>query len=184
MEYKKSCDPTEIKLIEACIRQDRKAQRELYERFAPRMYSLCLRYISDRDKAKDVLQDGFITLFAKIDTYNGEGSFEGWVRKIFVNTALMDLRKNDVLKGSAEIEEFQVKGPTVENILDKLQAKDIYRLISTMPQGFRTVFNLYVVDGYSHQEIAERLGISEGSSRSQLSRGRVWLQEKINKLEK
>jgi len=140
--------------------------------------------VRDRDVAKDVLQDGFITIFDKIGTYKGDGSFEGWMRRIFINTALMYVRKNDVLKYSEDIDTTPIKEAEIgsSDIVASLDSKTIMRVITQMPDGFRAVFNLYVFEGYSHQEIAKELNITEGSSRSQLSRGRVWLQEKIKKL--
>ncbi|MFA5325370.1 MAG: sigma-70 family RNA polymerase sigma factor [Bacteroidales bacterium] len=173
----------ERELIDGCVNGERNAQRRLYEKFSPRMLAVCIRYVGDRETAKDVLQDAFITLFNKIGTYKGDGSFEGWVRKIFVNTALMHIRKNDVLKFSEEIEAVNGNDLVDSNILEKLESKDIMKLISEMPYGFRTVFNLYIFEGYSHQEIAKALNISEGSSRSQLSRSRVWLRDKIKSRE-
>lgn len=175
---------SEKELIEGCIRQDRRAQRELYEKYSARMFPVCVRYVGDRDKAKDVMQEGFITLFTKIESYSGEGSFEGWIRKIFVNTALMQLRKNDVLNNSSDIADIQ-GGVSIDiDMIETLDGKEVVRLISNMPVGFRTVFNLYVIEGFSHQEISGKLNISEGASRSQLSRARVWLQERILKMEK
>jgi RNA polymerase sigma-70 factor (ECF subfamily) len=140
--------------------------------------------MKDREVAKDVLQDGFVTLFDKISTYKNEGSFEGWARKIFVNTALMQLRRNDALKFSDNIEDSQAMQMVQSNTLEKIGADEIYRLVSSMPDGFRTVFNLYVIEGYSHDEIADMLSITVGGSRSQLSRARAWLQSKIKTNEK
>ena len=166
-------------LIEGCRRHDPRAQRGLYDLLAPSMLSLCQRYMKDKEVAKDVLQDGFVTLFEKLSTYKNEGAFEGWARKIFVNTALMQLRRNDALKFSDNIEDSQAMQMTHSNTLEKIGADEIFRLVSSMPDGFRTVFNLYVIEGYSHDEIAKMLSITEGGSRSQLSRARAWLQSKI-----
>ena len=135
--------------------------------------------MKDPEVAKDVLQDGFVTLFEKISTYKNEGAFEGWARKLFVNTALMQLRRNDALKFSDNIEDSQAMQMTHSNTLEQISADEIMRLVSSMPDGFRTVFNLYVIEGYSHDEIAKMLSITEGGSRSQLSRARAWLQNKI-----
>lgn len=179
LDYTKEAD-----LVRDCLRNDRKAQRILYERYSSRMFSVCYRYIGDRDGALDVLQDGFVTVFGKLGSYSGEGSFEGWMRKIFVNQSLMQLRKNDVLKDADDITEMKTNVPFEDNILDGLQSEDLFRLISSMPAGFRTVFNLSVIEGFSHQEIAQRLGIAEGASRSQLSRARGWLKEHLALLEK
>ena len=129
--------------------------------------------------AQDVMQDGFVTLFEKLSTYKNEGAFEGWARKIFVNTALMQLRRNDALKFSDNIEDSQAMQMVQSNTLEKIGADEIHKLVSSMPDGFRTVFNLYVIEGYSHDEIAKMLSITEGGSRSQLSRARAWLQSKI-----
>lgn len=173
-------------LVARCVRNDRRAQRKLYEKYASRFFPLCVRYVSSREEAKDVLQDGFIMLFDKLHTYKGEGSFDGWMRKIFVNTALMAIRKNDVLKYSEEIETVPINTMGYDNydVIDTLDSKQIMDIIQEMPDGFRTVFNLFIFEGYSHIEISQALGITEGSSRSQLSRARLWLQDRINKLTK
>lgn len=174
----------EKELIEGCRKNDARAQRRLYELFAPTMLAVCIRYTGSRENAKDVLQEGFLTVFDKIGTYKGQGSFEGWMRRVFANQSLMYIRRNDALKYADEIESVPESGLGLDSDdpLGKLNAKELLDLISAMPAGFRSVFNLYVLEGYSHQEIAEALGITEGSSRSQLSRGRVWLQERIKKL--
>ncbi|MFA6334822.1 MAG: sigma-70 family RNA polymerase sigma factor [Bacteroidales bacterium] len=169
----------EIELVEACVKQDQRAQRVLYELYSPRMLTLCIRYVGEREKAKDILHDGFITVFEKIGSYNASGSFEGWLRRIFVNTALMSLRKGDVLKYSEEL--TSVDREIVEDGagIGQISSKELLKLISSMPAGFRTVFNMFAIEGYSHQEIAREMKISEGSSRSQLSRARDWLQERL-----
>ena len=147
------------------------------------MFPICIRYIGDRDLAADVLQDGFITLFEKLNTYKGEGSFEGWARRIFVTTALMNLRKKDALKMSDELDTARgIKAETVSQI-QNISYKELMKLIMSLPPGFRTVFNMYSIEGYSHKEIAETLGISETTSRTQLSRARIWLQNKIDEIE-
>ena len=147
------------------------------------MFPICIRYIGDRAAAEDVLQDGFITLFEKIGSYKGEGSFEGWARRIFVTTALMALRKKDALKMSDELDSAKgMKAETVSQV-QNIGYKELMKLIMTLPPGFRTVFNLYSIEGYSHKEIGEMLGISETTSRTQLNRARLWLQKKIKELE-
>lgn len=166
-------------LIQAGLRGERNAQRAIYDSLAPKMMSVCLRYMGDRETALDILQEGFVTLFKRLDTYSGEGSFEGWARKIFVNTALMSLRKNDALKGSSDIDEMWNISAREESAVDKIAYNELMALVTSLPPGFRTVFNLYVVEGMSHKEIAESLGISEVTSRSQLQRARVLLQKKI-----
>lgn len=169
----------DIQLIESCKKGNRAAQKALYDRLAPRMFPVCIRYVGDRVLAEDILQDGFVTLFTRIDSYKGEGSFDGWARKIFVTTALMSLRKKDALKMSDDLEEARSIRSESVNQIQSLGYKELMELVMSLPDGFRTVFNLYVVEGYSHKEIGDMLGISEMTSRSQLSRARAILQNKI-----
>ena len=173
----------DIKLIESCIKGDRKAQKVLYDRLAPRMYPLCIRYMGDRELAEDILQDGFITLFTRLDSYKGDGSFEGWARKIFVTTALMSLRKKDALKMSDDLEAARGMKSEVSTQIQNIGYKELMKLIAQLPPGFRTVFNMYALEGFSHKEIGEMLGISETTSRTQFSRARAWLQGKIKEFE-
>ena len=147
------------------------------------MFPLCIRYVGDRTLAEDILQDGFVTLFTHLGSYKGDGSFEGWARRIFVTTALMYLRKKDALKMSDDLEAARgLKTDTASQVQD-IGYKELMKLIMTLPPGFRAVFNMYAIEGYSHKEISEMLGISETTSRTQLSRARTWLQEKIKKRE-
>ena len=171
------------KLIESCIKGDRASQKAVYDRLAPRMFPLCMRYVGDRNLAEDVLQDGFLTLFTQLKNYKGEGSFDGWARKIFVNTALMSLRKKDALKMSEELDVVKGMKADVPSQGQNIGYKELMKLVMQLPAGFRTVFNLNVIEGYSHKEIGDMLGISETTSRTQLSRARTWLQDKIKKLE-
>ena len=173
----------DLKLIESCREGDRAAQKVLYERLAPRMFPVCIRYIGDREAAEDVLQDGFVTLFTRLDSYKGEGSFEGWARKIFVTTALMELRRKDALKMSEDLETVRGMKAEATTQLQNIGYKDLMKLITQLPPGFRTVFNMYAIEGYSHKEISDILGISETTSRTQLSRARLWLQNKIKEIE-
>lgn len=174
---------TESELIGGCVKGDTLAQRALYEKYAPLMYPVCVRYVG-REVAKDVLQDGFITVFDKISTFKGSGSFEGWLRRIFVNASLMELRKADVLKNSSDINDAEEAAGTKDpEVSSDIGAKQILKAIEDLPPGVRLVFNLYAIDGYSHAEVAEILEISESSSRSQLSRARALLQEKLKKLD-
>ena len=173
----------DLQLIQSCIDGDRASQKVLYDRLAPRMFPICIRYIGDRTQAEDVLQDGFITLFTKLKDYKGEGSFEGWARRIFVTTALMSLRKKDALKMSEDLDCARgLKAETVSQT-QSLGYKELMELVMSLPPGFRTVFNMYSIEGYSHKEIGEMLGISETTSRTQLSRARIWLQNKIKERE-
>ena len=169
---------SESDLLEGCRRGDRKMQQELYNRFAPKMYGVCLRYASNAEEAEDILQEGFIKIFNKINSYRGEGSFEGWIRRIFVNTAIEHFRKKTYLQPITETEENTVEGKYL-SVLDSLAEKDIIQLIQQLSPGYRTVFNMYVVEGYTHKQIADILGISEGTSKSQLSRAKLILQDLV-----
>ncbi len=142
-----------------------------------------MRYVGDRVLAEDILQEGFITLFTRIGSYKREGSFEGWARKIFVTTALMDLRKKDALKMSDELDTARGMKADLPSQRQNIGYKELMKLVMELPPGFRTVFNMYAVEGYSHKEIGEMLGISETTSRTQLSRARVILQNKIKEIE-
>ena len=173
----------EQQLIAGCIEGKPRAQKELFEQYASVMLSVCVRYVNDRETAKDILQDGFIKLYSKIDTYSGTGSFAGWIRRIFVTTALEYLRQNDAVKQSVNIEEYN--NSIVDEkvtVLDKISADDLLDCISRLPEGYRTVFNLYAIEGYSHIEIAGMLGINESTSRSQFMRARNILQKNVQLL--
>jgi RNA polymerase sigma factor (sigma-70 family) len=169
---------SEFDLLEGCRRGDRRMQHELYNRYASKMYGVCLRYAANAEEAEDILQEGFIKIFNKINSYRGEGSFEGWIRRIFVNTAIEHFRKKIYLQPITETEENTVEGKYL-SVLDSLAEKDIIQLVQQLSPGYRTVFNMYVVEGYSHKQIAEMLGISEGTSKSQLSRAKLILQDLV-----
>ena len=177
--------PDEKRLIRLAKKGDPGAQKGLYDLLAPKMFAVCIRYMGDRMAAEDVLQDGFVTLFAKLDSFSGIGSFEGWARKIFVNTALMSLRKSDVLKDSGDIEEARSLTGGGTTAMQDIGYKELMEMVAALPTGFRTVAELFegreisVIEGYSHKEIGEALGISENTSRSQLQRARTLLQSKI-----
>lgn len=165
-------------LILGCIQGNRRMQEELYRRFSPRMYAVCLRYAGNAEEAEDILQEGFIKIFKKLDSFRSEGSFEGWVRRIFVNTAIEHFRRKRYLMPVTEKEENSIEGKYT-SVLDELAEKDILSLVQELSPGYRTVFNMYVVEGYTHKEIADMLGISEGTSKSQLSRAKVILQDMV-----
>ncbi len=166
-------------LIEGSAAGNRKMQQQLYNRFAAKMFGVCLRYASNREEAEDILQEGFIKVFNKIGSFRGEGSFEGWIRRIFVNTAIEHYRKKIYLQPITEHEE-SVEGKYL-SVLDSLAEKDIIALVQQLSPGYRTVFNMYVVEGYTHKQIAEELGISEGTSKSQLSRAKLILQDMVKR---
>lgn len=171
---------TESDLINGCIDGNRRMQEELYRRFSPRMYAVCLRYAGNGEEAQDILQDGFIKVFKKLESFRGDGSFEGWIRRIFVNTAIEHFRRKKYLTPVTEKEENTIEG-NYASALDDMGAKDIMALVQQLSPGYRTVFNMYVVEGYSHKEIGDILGISEGTSKSQLSRAKVILQDMVRK---
>ena len=172
-----------IHIWERCRSQERQAQSELYHLFAPKMYAVCLRYARDKDEANDILQNGFIKVFSKCELYHGNGSLEGWIRRVIVNTAIEDLRKNKIKFLSTDDLPGNQIDYSSSSTLENLDYKDLLNLIKMLPMGYRTVFNLYAIEGYNHKEIAKMLEISEGSSKSQLSRARTWLKERIQKME-
>lgn len=164
-------------LVKGCIKQDRKCQELLYKKYSRKMMGVCFGYTKDHDAAKDLLQESFIKVFDKIKNYNNDGSLEGWIRRIVVNTAIDYYRKVSKLYVSNIENE---KTELVDNlILDQFNNEDLLMLIRKLPEGYRIVFNLNVIEGYTHEEIAEKLGITESTSRSQLSRARKLLQEWI-----
>lgn len=183
LKYRAVAENLDQRLIESCIKGDRASQKVVYDRLASRMLPLCMRYVCDRDIAMDVLQDGFVTLFTQLKQYKGDGSFEGWARKIFVNTALMSLRKKDALKMSEDLDTIRGMKAETPSQSQNIGYKELMKLVMQLPAGFRTVFNMSVIEGYSHKEIGDILGISESTSRTQLSRARIWLQNKIKELE-
>lgn len=171
---------TEHDLAKAISRGDSKAQSVLYERYSPKMMSICMRYMGDIMEAEDVMIEGFMRIFDKINQFNFKGSFEGWMRRIMVNEALMRLRGKKIIK--VELEEVRQVGNEA-SVESSLNAEELFRLVNELPVGYRTVFNLYAIEGYSHAEIAHQLDISEGTSKSQLSRARALLQEKLKVME-
>jgi RNA polymerase sigma factor (sigma-70 family) len=173
----------EASIVEGCRKGDSRAQRLLYERFASVMYALCCRYLKNKADAEDVLVTAFTRIFERFNQYRGEGSLEGWIRRVMVNECLAFLRKSRRLFLQTDLEQaasFMEGYPAS----DQLEAEDLMRLITELPDGYRTVFNMYVIEGYTHQEIAERLGISENTSKSQLSRAREYLQKRLAAYEK
>lgn len=180
MDHSSNHTISESDLINGCIEGNRRMQEELYRRFSPRMYAVCLRYAGNSEEAEDILQEGFIKVFKKLNTFRSEGSFEGWVRRIFVNTAIEHFRRKRYLQPVTEKEENTMEGNYL-SVLDNLAERDIMELVQQLSPGYRTVFNMYVVEGYSHKEIGDMLGISEGTSKSQLSRAKVILQDMVRK---
>ncbi len=171
-------------LIAACKKQDTNAQRELYETYAPRMLGLCMKYCKDYDAAQDMLHDGFIKVFTQIKKYSGRGSFEGWMRRVFVNTILEHFRKekkNYLMTSNIEETDIETEDDNFERLFnDGITEATLLSMIQGMPAGYRTVFSLYVFEDMSHREIGKQLGIKENASRSQYSRAKSYLKNKIN----
>lgn len=168
-------------IVKDCKKNRPVAQRKLYERFSGKMFAVCLQYAKDYTEAEDILQDGFIKVFTKISQYNFKGSFEGWVRRIMVNCALERYRKQNMLYSVSDIQDYE--GHLVyDDVMGEISSKELLTLIQDLSPQYKMVFNLYAIEGYPHQEIAEMLGISVGTSKSNLSRARVILQDKIKSL--
>lgn len=174
MENKKQI---EQELIKGCIKGDRKSQEEFYRIFASKMYTICLSYASKKDDAMDILQDGFIKAFRNIKKFSGEGSLEGWVRRIIVNTAIDYYRKNKKEISFLDSAEIQISDQGKENVFANFGLDDIIGYLNKLPEGARLIFNLYAVEGYNHREIAEKLNVTEGTSKSQFNRARTLLKE-------
>ena len=176
-------ETSEIKIIEECIKGKRHAQSKLYKKYAKTLLGICLRYSRNKSEAEDVLQEGFIKIFMHIKNFRQEGSFEGWMKRIMINTALLNSRDNLKHYFHADIDSLEdnFSTDTLFETDEKYSAKELMNLIQNLPDGYRIVFNLYVFDNYTHKEIAQMLGISEGTSKSQLARARKFLQNKIIK---
>lgn len=174
---------TEKDLIQGCLRKDRDCERELFRRFAPVLFTVSRQYARFQHEAEDILQDAFIRIFDKLGSFRHDGSLEGWMRKITVQTALKRYQRIRYQKEQAGTE-LLPEAANLPEILSQLHEEELLRLIGTLPDGYRVVFNLSVIEGYSHQEIAQTLGIGESTSRSQLAKARGLLQQKIQELEK
>lgn len=166
------------KLIDHCKQGDRKAQSELYRRYSPVLFGICLKYSRNKTEAEDNLHDSFMTIFDKINQYSGKGSFEGWMKRITVNTVLQKYRKEEHLNVVSENIEEEIE---VDSERSEINLHVLLRYIQELPNKYRLTFNMYVLDGYSHKEISEKLGTSTGTSKSNLARARVILKEKIEK---
>lgn len=172
----------EAQLIKKAKRNDREAQHKLYELHASKMLSVCRYYIRDVQHAEDVMIKGFFKVFTKLSSYSGNGSFEGWIRRIMVNEAISFLRAKKNVEFSTE--EVTVPEHTSNNINTELEVSEIQQLIDDLPEGYRMVFVMYAIEGYKHSEIAKMLNISEGTSKSQLFKARQLLQQQLTKLNK
>lgn len=169
---------------EILLRNNSKSQELLYKYFAPKMYGICLRFAGNQMEADDIMQEGFIKVFTQLKNFRNEGSFEGWIRRTFINTAINYYRKNLRISKFHNIDEIEVAPTNDENIHDKLSKEELVNLIQELPNGYRTVFNLNVIEGYTHKEIGAMLNISDNTSKSQLTRARSILQKKVTAMMK
>ena len=181
LQIQKSTSETD--LLKACKKQDAAAQRILYDKYSAPMLGLCRRYVRGEQEAEDVMINGFMKVFSRIDSFEGKGSFEGWMKRIMINESLGYIRKHKAMYLETDIEAAD-KEPDLDKMSSALEAKDLLKMINELPSGYRTIFNLYAIEGYSHKEIAELLGINENTSKSQLSRARVQLQNKLLETER
>ena len=173
----------EEKIIKRCLKGDRRAQKELYSRYKNAFFMLVQRYAAHREEAQDYLQDGFIKIFRDLDQYDQrKGSFYTWGRMVMVNTALQHIRKRRILIADSQVEDHQETFSTNADAFEDLKTQDLYRLISELPVGYRAVFNMYAIEGYSHKEIADLLDITESTSKSQLYKAKKALQKKLEGL--
>jgi len=172
-------------IIEGCAKFERKAQQLLYDKYSRFLLGVCLRYAIDKDEAEDILQDSFLKIFFNIKDYSGTGSFIGWLRKVAVNTAITHYHKNLKYRYHVEIEEYvSVETGVMSFEEDFYTSEDLYKVLNELPTGYRMVFNLYAVEGYKHKEIAEILGIDTNTSKSQYSRAKAVIRDKLEKLGK
>jgi RNA polymerase sigma factor (sigma-70 family) len=176
---------SDLQIIELCAKHDRKAQQVLYDRYSRLLLGVCLRYAGDKAEAEDILQESFLKIFFSIKDFSGSGSFVGWLRKVAVNTAITHYHKNLKFRYHLEIEEYVSIETGVASFEDDYYTSDeLYRVLNELPTGYRMVFNLYAVEGYKHKEIAEMLGIDTNTSKSQYSRAKAVIRDKLEKLGK
>ena len=165
--------------IQACIKGNRVAQQQFFDRFKGKMFALCLRYAHNREDAEDILQDGFVRVFRDLHQFSSTGPLEGWVRKVFVNTALQHLQKRKKQPEVVELSDYDLADEPDTPEHNELPAQQMIQILQQLPTGFRTVFNLYVLEGYTHPEIASILGISVGTSKSQLMRAKAYFKKQL-----
>ena len=170
-------------LVAACLKGEPRAQKTLFEKFAPKMFAVCLRYMNSYDEAQDTLQDGFVKVFSKLSDFKSEGALEGWIRRIIVNTCLDAIRKNEKTKYDVSISEIEYQLDFTDYGMQNMEVEELMLMIQSMPNGYRVVFNLFAIEGFSHKEIADKLGINENTSKSQYLRARAFLRERIEKIE-
>ena len=173
------------KILERCKKHERKAQKELYDVYSPILLGICIRYAKSKFEAEDVLQEGFIKILTKINDFKGDGSFEGWMKRIVVNTAISHYNKNkkhNEIYDIGDINETDIKGHTFES--NNFTSEELFKVIDNLPEGYKVVFNLYAIEGYKHKEIAEMLNINQNTSKSQYSRAKERLRQKLDAISK
>ena len=173
---------TDLQLVKRCKKGDRQAQNELYLRYKSMLFGVCLRYASHREEAKDMLQEGFIQIFKDLHQYRPTGPLGGWMRRVVINKALQHIRKKKKLFPVVELEQVGDQFQTEDVLFSKFRTQALLEMVQQLPDGYRAVFNLYVIEGYSHQEIAEQLQISEATSKSQLSRAKASLRKLLERV--
>lgn len=166
-------------LVKDCLKGNARAQKALFDKYAPKMLSICYRYMKNQPDAEDALQNAMVKVFAKLCDFKHEGPLEGWIRRIVVNSCLDQLRKNQKFISDVNVEDVSYKLENKEDPLTDILAEELMKLIQQMPTGYRVVFNMFAIEGFSHQEIAESLGISESTSKSQYLRARAYLRQRI-----
>lgn len=173
---------SEYEIINGCLQNMRKSQEELYRLFSSKMFAVCLRYAANREEAEDMLQDGFIRVFSSLNDFRQEGSLEGWIRRTMINTAINYYRKNLKFSNDMVMKETDCLGCAETEVLSKLSADELMGLVRHLPQGYRMVFNMNVIEGYTHKEIAGMLNISINTSKSQLMKARITLKAKVKEM--
>lgn len=173
---------SEEELVQRCLQNDKQAYEVFYKRFSPKMYGVCMRFAKNQMEADDILQEGFIKVYLNLKSFRNEGSLEGWIRRTIVNTAINQYKKNTKYQNDTDIENANVVQYQYASAIDNISVEELLALVQELPVGYRMVFNLNVIEGYTHREIAELLGISENTSKSQLSRARQTLQRKLAEL--
>jgi RNA polymerase sigma factor (sigma-70 family) len=166
-------------LVKECIKGNAKAQRLLFDKFSQKMLGVCLRYTKSQDEAEDALQEGFVKAFSKLKDFSNQGSLEGWIRRIMVNTSLDAIRKNTKFMKDVSIDTVDYQIGNEDFIVEGLNAEDLMKLINSMPEGYKVIFNMFAIEGYSHQEISTTLGISESTSKSQYMRAKGYLRNRL-----
>ena len=174
---------TEKELVQGCLKEDGAYQKALFDRYAPKMLSVCRRYARHSMEAEDLLQDAFIRIFDKLGSFRGDGSLEGWVRRIVVHACIRNYRKSSFKKEQFGLEHLPEE-PVEAEAISNMSANEMLALIKELPDGYRMAFNLFAIEGYGHAEIAEMMGCGESTSRSQLAKARRWLQARIIEMEK